>query len=213
MRWLLRLTFRLLYHELAFTYDLVSWFVSMGQWRTWQRQTIPFLTGEKILEVAHGTGNLQLDLIAKGHRPIAFDLSPQMGWIASRKLRTAQVKPPVVRGKVQALPFTTAYFTSLVSTFPTEFIVDTDAVKEFARVLVSGGRIVFVPSAYIIPAHFFDRLAKWLFEVTGQGGSPEVEAWWQSRLAQVYQSAGFQVKVERVNLPRSIVWVVIATKM
>ncbi|MBM4425321.1 MAG: hypothetical protein FJ030_18410, partial [Chloroflexi bacterium] len=36
MRFLLRLAFRLLYNEFAFTYDLVSWAVSVGQWRQWQ---------------------------------------------------------------------------------------------------------------------------------------------------------------------------------
>lgn len=185
----------------------------MGQWRTWQQQALPFIIGNKILEVAHGTGNLQIDLNTQGYKPIAFDLSPQMGRIAQRKLRKLKVTPPFVRGKVQALPFATAHFTSIVSTFPTEFIVDDQAVKEFARILAKDGRMIFVPSAQILPAHFFDRFAKWLFEVTGQGGSPEVEAWWQRRLAQVYQKAGFRVKVERVNLPRSIVWVVIATKM
>ncbi|MCZ7544410.1 MAG: hypothetical protein M5R40_13175 [Anaerolineae bacterium] len=34
---LVRFGFRLLYNELAFTYDLVSRVVSLGQWRAWQR--------------------------------------------------------------------------------------------------------------------------------------------------------------------------------
>jgi ubiquinone/menaquinone biosynthesis C-methylase UbiE len=50
----LRFAFRLLYYELAFTYDWVSWFVSMGQWRSWQRAALPHLRGQHILEIAHG---------------------------------------------------------------------------------------------------------------------------------------------------------------
>ena len=63
-RSLLRFGFRLLYHELAWTYDLVSRVVSLGQWRTWQRTALEHLAarrGDPILELAHGTGDLQID--------------------------------------------------------------------------------------------------------------------------------------------------------
>ena len=39
-----------------------------------------------MLEIAHGTGNLLLDLISLGFKPVGLDLSPAMGRIASRKL-------------------------------------------------------------------------------------------------------------------------------
>lgn len=210
MRALLRLFFRLLYNEFAWTYDLVSWTVSIGQWRTWQRQVIPHLAGNRILEIAHGTGNLQIDLLAAGHKPIAFDLSPHMGRIAQRKLARRNLHPPFVRGAVQALPFTANHFTSLVSTFPTEFISDPAAVQEFYRVLAPGGRLVCVPGATIIPGHLADRLAKWLFDVTGQSASPEQG--WPPRLFQVYRAAGFKLKIETIKLPRSLVWIILADK-
>jgi len=226
LRLLLRIFFRLLYNEFAFSYDLVSWVVSIGQWREWQRQTIPFIIGDQILEVAHGTGNLQIDLISKGYRPTAFDLSAQMGRIASRKLKRYPhpgppplVKPPMgedrgggfVRGMVQQLPFVAAHFTSIVSTFPTEFIVDPIAVQEFHRLLTHGGRLIFVPSATIIPAHVLDRFARWLFDVTGQAVGDTVL--WEEAIRERYESAGFELKIENVTLPRSVVWVVIATKI
>lgn len=83
-----RFGFRLLYNELAFTYDIVSWFVSLGEWRAWQRSALRHLppTG-RILELAHGTGNLQLDLHAAGYyQTIGYDLSPYMGQITRYKL-------------------------------------------------------------------------------------------------------------------------------
>lgn len=211
MRVLLRIFFRLLYNELAITYDLISWVVSIGQWREWQRQTIPFIIGDQILEVAHGTGNLQIDLISKGYRPTAFDLSAQMGHIASHKLKRHSVTPPFARGMVQHLPFVGAHFTSIVSTFPTEFIIDPNAVKEFNRVLISGGRLIFVPSATIVPKHLLDRFARWLFDVTGQAVGDTVL--WEKAIRERYESANFEIKIENVSLPRSVVWVVIATKM
>lgn len=214
LRTLLKFFFRLLYNEFAFTYDLVSWTVSVGQWREWQRQVIPFIAGETVLEVAHGTGDLQIDLAAKGYRPVAFDLSPFMGRIARRKLARRNLFPPFVRGSVTALPFPTGHFTTIVSTFPAEFIVEPAAVREFKRVLTSGasgGRMVFVPAATIIPGHLADRLAQWLFEVTGQSTAPQLDGGgWPPRLTQAYQAAGFEVRIERVPLPRSLVWVVVA---
>ena len=213
MRFLLRLAFRLLYNEFAFTYDLVSWAVSVGQWREWQRQVIPRIVGERVLEVAHGTGDLQIDLAAAGYKPVAFDLSPNMGRIAKRKLAQRGLFPPFVRGKVQTLPFPSGHFTTIVSTFPSEFIVDPEAERALHRVLAPGGRVVFVPAATIIPAHIADRLAQWLFDVTGQSVAPQPGGGgWPPKLFQSYRNAGFEIKIESVKLPRSMVWVVIANK-
>jgi len=210
----IRFGFRLLYNEFAWTYDLVSWTVSVGQWRTWQRQALPHIVGDRILEVAHGTGNLQIDLASAGYKPIAFDLSAAMGRIAKRKLAGRRLFPTFVRGRVQGLPFRSDHFTSIISTFPTEFITDPSAVREFYRVLAPAGRIVFVPAATIIPAHILDRFARWLFEVTGQSATPDQTSLdaWTPRLAAAYREAGFQMRVEPVKLPRSVVWVVIAQK-
>ena len=85
---LVRFGFRLLYNEMAFTYDWVSWLVSFGQWRRWQRAALRYLNArpdELVLELAHGTGSLHLDMRARGYRTIGLDLSPYMGRIASRK--------------------------------------------------------------------------------------------------------------------------------
>ena len=72
-----------------FTYDTVSYVVSLGQWRCWQRASLQFLPAPDsgtILEIAHGTGNLQLDFHEAGYKTIAYDYSAEMGQIASAKL-------------------------------------------------------------------------------------------------------------------------------
>src|SRR5258705_7894292 len=89
VRRFMRFAFGLLYNQLAWTYDLVSWTVSAGQWRSWQRAALPYLRGRAVLEIAHGTGNLLLDLISLGFQPVGLDLSPAMGRIASHKLKRA----------------------------------------------------------------------------------------------------------------------------
>jgi len=206
---LLRLFFRLLYHEFAFTYDWVSWFVSMGQWRSWQRAALPYLRGRRVLEVADGTGDMLLDMAALGFEPIGFDLSPQMGRVARRKLRAHHLatRIPLTRGQAQALPFASASLPAILSTFPTEFIVAPAVIAEFYRVVQPGGVVVFVPSAQITGLNFADRFAHWLFRVTGQSASD-----WFEPFRQRYAQAGFAVRLETVTLPRSVVAVVVAEK-
>ena len=46
---LVRFGFRLLYYELAWTYDLVSWLVSLGEWVRWHRAGLPFVQGPNVL--------------------------------------------------------------------------------------------------------------------------------------------------------------------
>lgn len=213
MRRLLKIFFRLLYNEFAFLYDFVSGGVSIGQWRSWQRQVIPFIAGDKVLEIAHGTGDLQIDLGAAGYQAVGLDLSARMGRIARRKLAQRGLAARLARGSVVALPFPAGQFTTIVSTFPTEFIVNPLAVDEFWRVLGGGGRLVFIPSATILPAHWADRLARWLFEITGQSSTPPpFGSGWPPRIHSIYGCAGFEIAVERVPLLRSVVWVIVATK-
>lgn len=77
--------FRLLYNEFAFTYDLVSKVVSLGAWHCWQKSALKYLpsaTDGIVLELAHGTGEIQIDLKNEGYTTIGYDLSPNMGKIA-----------------------------------------------------------------------------------------------------------------------------------
>jgi ubiquinone/menaquinone biosynthesis C-methylase UbiE len=105
--------FRLLYNELAFTYDLVSYVVSLGAWRCWQKAALKHLDitqGARVLELAHGTGNLQVDLNAAGYKVVGYDLSPYMGRIAERKIRRQNYPVRLARGRAQQLPFPAGSF-------------------------------------------------------------------------------------------------------
>jgi ubiquinone/menaquinone biosynthesis C-methylase UbiE len=210
MRTLLRLVYRLLYYELAWTYDRVSWLVSMGQWRAWQRASLTYLHGKKILELAHGTGNMLLDTKALGFEPVGIDFSQTMGRLARQKLRAHGLADviPLAQAKVQALPFPTATFDSLLATFPTEYIGDPAAIREFYRILKVGGRLVCVPTARITGLGLTDRFANWLFRVTGQ-----TSADWYTPLLQRYEAAGFTARVESATLPRSVVNIILAEKV
>lgn len=208
VRAVMRLFFRLLYNELAWTYDRVSVIVSMGQWRAWQRTALNFLRGRRVLEIAHGTGNLLLDLSALGFQPVGLDLSPAMGRLAARKLAARGLALPLLRAQVQALPFGEASFPSLLSTFPAEFILEPEVIAEIYRVLRPGGVFVCVPAAQITGPALPDRFADWLFRVTGQAAGD----WFEPLLERYTRRGSFVARLERVRLPRSTVIILLAEK-
>ncbi|NLX11924.1 MAG: class I SAM-dependent methyltransferase [Chloroflexi bacterium] len=206
---LVRFGFRLLYNEMAFTYDAVSWIVSLGQWRNWQRAALDHLNtppGARILELAHGTGNFELDLLAAGYRPVALDLSRAMGRIARRKLREHGYLPLLVRGQAQALPFPDASFPAVVSTFPTEFIVDPATLGEIVRVLQPGGRLVVVFNGVLTRGSLARDALEFAYRATGQRGPWPVDV--EGRM----RAAGLEPSIVTATLPRSQVLLFLGEK-
>lgn len=207
---LVRFGFRLLYNELAFTYDLVSYIVSLGAWRCWQRSALTYLpesTEGLVLELAHGTGNLQIDLHARGYRTIGYDLSGAMGRIARNKLKDRGIPARLVRGKAQQLPFPNGQFSAVITTFPTDFITSSDTLHEVQRVLRSDGQLIIVPTALLTGSGIFARLLEWLYRITGQRG----EAGW--RIAPFFEEYHFNARVSEHKCPHSRVEVIVAQKM
>ena len=145
-RWLMRFAYRQLYTNFAWTYDAVAAVVSLGEWKAWGRAVIPFISSQRILELAHGPGHLHLALRQQGYPTVGVDLSPQMGRIARRRLQRAGLSCTLARANVMCLPFPAETFGCLVSTFPTEFIFAGQTLCEAARVLVDGGRFIVVPT-------------------------------------------------------------------
>lgn len=206
---LVRFGFRLLYHEMAFTYDAVSWVVSMGAWRCWQRTTLKHLpapSAGRVLEVAHGTGNLHIDLHAAGYDAIGYDLSPQMGAITRRKLHTAGVPARLARGMAQQLPFADASFAAVVSTFPTDFIVQAATLREFQRVLQPGGCAVIVPNGVFTGSGVVQSALEGLYRITGQREDSQLNA------QQLFTGYGFTVEGYEETCPRSLAQVIVLRK-
>jgi len=203
---LLRLGFHLLYNQLAWSYDAVAWAVSLGQWREWGRTAVPYLRGPRVLDLAHGPGNLLPELAAAGFDPLGYDLSPFMGDIAQRKLARRGLAVPLARGMAQRLPFPAGVFNSVVSTFPAEFILHPATLSEIGRVLAPEGTFVLVPIALPTGRGPVARLLELPYAIIGlrpvEAISPPPQL----------QAAGFRSQVKWVSLPRSRVMVIVNVK-
>ncbi len=203
-RRLIGLGFRLLYHELAWSYDAVAWLVSLGQWQTWGRAALPHLVGERVLELGHGPGRLLAALAEAGFHPVGLDLSPQMGRMARRRLRRNGHATPLVRAPAQRLPFSSGAFDSVVATFPTDYIIDPVTLTQVARVLRPGGRLVVVVSAQLCRRDPVSRGIEGLYRITGQRAPISAQAW-----QPLFDAAGLSAQPLKIELPRSqvLVWV------
>jgi ubiquinone/menaquinone biosynthesis C-methylase UbiE len=199
----IRVFFNLLYHPFAFTYDLVAATVSFGKWEDWIFSIIPFIEGTRILELGHGPGHLQRALLDRGLVSVAIDESAQMGTLAKRRIGNGH---KLTRGLAQQLPFASNSFDCIVSTFPTEYIFHAQTLSEIRRCLSDGGRLIVLPVAW--PKSGF---LKWLYHVTGENPS-DGQTSIQSRMIKPLINAGFETKVERVELQLSTLMIIIANK-
>lgn len=146
-RWLQRQLFNWLYTSGAWIYDPLTILLFAGEWREWQRSVLPLLQGDHILDLGCGTGQLLPDLAGRASLVVGLDRSTAMLRRARRRAEGSRAR--LVRGEARALPLRTAAFTTVVSTFPAEYILDRQVQAEIARVLVPGGRLVVVVSGTI----------------------------------------------------------------
>jgi ubiquinone/menaquinone biosynthesis C-methylase UbiE len=168
---------------LAWTYDLVAWLVSFGQWGAWRRTAALFFQDGPILELGHGTGGLLADMTARNPAPIGLDLSPYMARRARKRLLRAGADPRLVSGQAQRLPFPDASFANVVATFPTDYILEPQTLISVSRVLRPGGRLVIVTMGYLSATglrrgpgwRLAGRFIDWLYRITGQHEIPEPE--------------------------------------
>jgi ubiquinone/menaquinone biosynthesis C-methylase UbiE len=199
---LLRIFFKLLYHQLAWMYDWVASTVSLGAWQTWVESVLPYLEGPSTLEIGFGPGHLQVALDQKGITAYGLDESRQMGRIAQRRLTRFGLHPNLIRGDAQALPFADSCFQQVVMTFPAEYILKPTSLAEIHRVLPEGGITIMLPLAWITGRKPLERAAAWVNHITGE--TPE----WDENSLEPLNKAGFVVSWEMINFNTSKILII-----
>jgi SAM-dependent methyltransferase len=110
-----------------------------GEHRSRYRFAAQFVTGQRVLDVACGSGFGLGMLREVGARPVGFDLdAPTL-----RRIRIEQRQQVLAAGDATRLPLLTACFDQVVSFETIEHVPDAHAlVRELRRVLKPGGRLI-----------------------------------------------------------------------
>jgi demethylmenaquinone methyltransferase/2-methoxy-6-polyprenyl-1,4-benzoquinol methylase len=131
-----------MFDGLARRYDLVNDLVSLGQDRRWRRlvrEAVGARPGDKVLDLAAGTGTSSEPFADDGALVVPCDISS--GMLSVGKQRRPDL--PFVAGDATALPFADGAFDAVTISFGLRNVVDTDAaLREMLRVVRPGGRLV-----------------------------------------------------------------------
>jgi demethylmenaquinone methyltransferase/2-methoxy-6-polyprenyl-1,4-benzoquinol methylase len=131
-----------MFDAVARRYDLTNDVLSLGQVRRWRREvlrTVAPRPGDRVLDLAAGTGTSSEPFEAAGALVVPCDFSLGM-------LREGKRARPGMRftaGDATRLPFAEGTFAAVTISFGLRNVVDPDAaLREVARVTRSGGRLV-----------------------------------------------------------------------
>jgi len=133
---------RTLFAPLGPTYDRYASLLSFGQDPRWRRELVSHVEagpGDRVLDVATGTGAVARELIAHtGCTVVGLDQSPEMLAEARRRLPVVEL----AQGTADALPFPDASFDALTFTYLLRYVPDPAAtLRELARVVKPGGTV------------------------------------------------------------------------
>lgn len=209
MKWLMKKFFDLLYHPLAWSYDLVAWIVSGGRWKEWVRSVLPLVAGDEVLELGSGTGTLQTALSAAGYRVTAVDQSREMLRIVRRKFSDGMTarQPRLIRAYAESLPLPAAFADTIAATFPSEYISRPDTLLECRRVLKNGGRLVVLLGVAVEGKGVYDLFLRFLYALTGQR-TPPVSI--LNKALEKMSSFGFQARIETIYYRQDRLTVIVA---
>ncbi|WUD68838.1 demethylmenaquinone methyltransferase [Nocardia sp. NBC_00508] len=129
-----------MFDGVARRYDLTNTVISAGQDRYWRwatRKALALRPGERLLDLAAGTGVSTLELRKSGAWCLAADFSK--GMLDAGRFRGV----PMVAADAMALPFADNSFDAVTISFGLRNVADTDvALREMLRVTKPGGRLV-----------------------------------------------------------------------
>src|SRR4051794_20138159 len=131
-----------MFDGVAERYDLTNDVLSLGQDRRWRKAVLAAVApaaGDRVLDLAAGTGTSSEPFAAAGAFVVPCDFSVGMLQVGKR----ARPGLPFVAGDAPRLPFADASFDAGTISFGLRNVVDVEsALAEMARVTRRGGRLV-----------------------------------------------------------------------
>lgn len=131
-----------MFDEVAERYDVTNDVLSLGLDRLWRRAVLGAIApnkGERILDVAAGTGSSSVPLVFAGAETVPCDFSVGMLRVGKRE----RPRLPFVAGDAMRLPFADGSFDAVTITFGLRNVADPEAgLREMLRVAKPGGRLV-----------------------------------------------------------------------
>jgi demethylmenaquinone methyltransferase / 2-methoxy-6-polyprenyl-1,4-benzoquinol methylase len=162
-----------LFRGLPRRYDALSAALSFWQDPRWRRALVSAVApraGDRVLDVATGTGMVAAELLARSDcSVVALDQSPEMlgaarARFAARPALGARVE--LIEGLAEELPFADGSFDALTFTYLLRYVEDPAAtVRELARVVAPGGRIASLE--FGVPPRLPARIAWRLYTAIG----------------------------------------------
>ncbi|KJL37471.1 Ubiquinone/menaquinone biosynthesis C-methyltransferase UbiE [Microbacterium terrae] len=134
-----------MFDQVAAGYDRTNTVLSMGNDRLWRAATTRAIAprpGQRILDLAAGTGASSVALTQRGATVVAADFSP--GMIAEGRRRHSGIRNlSFVQADATDLPFDDAEFDTVTMSFGLRNVNDPKkALRELLRVTKPGGRLV-----------------------------------------------------------------------
>ena len=177
-----------MFDKIAFRYDFLNHFLSMGIDRSWRRKALRFLAPGKprhLLDVATGTADVAVMAarILKPDRITGVDLSEKMLDIGRRKIRELQLPVPIelLKADSEALPFEDRSFDAISVAFGVRNFEHLDqGLSEMLRVLKPGGRLVILefsrPTAFPV-RQLFEAYFRYITPYIGKWFARSKEAY------------------------------------
>jgi demethylmenaquinone methyltransferase/2-methoxy-6-polyprenyl-1,4-benzoquinol methylase len=207
-----------MFDAVARRYDVTNDVLSMGQDRRWRKAVVDAVDarpGEKVLDLAAGTGTSSEPFSARGAVVVPCDFS--LGMLAVGK--RARPALPFTAGDATRLPFADGTFDAVTISFGLRNVVDPVAgLREMRRVTRPGGRLVVCEFSHPTYAPFRTVYLEYLMRALptiarGVSSSPDayvylaesIRAWPdQAGLAAILADAGWRAPEWR-NLSGGIV--------
>lgn len=138
-----------MFDEVAHAYDKTNDLLSFGQshyWRYRLKRAVRPQSGQKILDIAAGTGTSSMALMVPGVKIVAADFSK--GMLEEGKKRYPELE--FVFADAMKLPFSDNEFDVVTMSFGLRNVSDRKvALKEFLRVLKPSGRLVICEFSHV----------------------------------------------------------------